>query len=308
MRTLIKRLVPGPVLRLRQQLQVSRSLRREFAEDRRRYQAAMLPDDHLAHRRLTGRNLEAQVTKDYHRVEKGLALPAPRQPFGADVSDRLDLLVPLVDPAAAYLPHAASARTALHDWNGGGSLTDEVSPLRTPAERGIPDPDQFFTTRHSVRDYDARDVADDVLEHAVALAINTPSVCNRQAWHIRFYRGDDVARVLTFQNGNAGFRDTVPVVAVVTTDARMFAGAGERNQGWIEGGLFSMSFVWALHSLGVDSCMLNMSVTNDRAAAVRVELGMDDEELVVMMIAIGYGREGHRRARSPRRTTTEVIR
>lgn len=271
----------------------------------------MLPDDHLAHGALAGRNLEAQVTKDYHRVEKGLALADPKQPFGNAVAERLDMLVPVAaagSPEAAYVAHATSARAALHDWNTAGSRVEEISPLRTPAERGIPDPDQFFTTRHSVRDYEKRDVPDEVLNHAVALAVNTPSVCNRQAWHVRFYRGVDAQKALRFQNGNAGFGDGVPVVGVVTTDARMFAGAGERNQPWIEGGLFSMSLVWALHGLGVDSCMLNMSVTNDRAASVRAELGMDDEELVVMMVAIGYGREGHRRARSPRRATTEVIR
>ncbi|MBS4753334.1 nitroreductase family protein [Nocardioides sp. zg-ZUI104] len=153
------------------------------------------------------------------------------------------------------------------DWNRGGQVVDEVSPLRTPQERGVNDPERFFGTRHSVRDYDDRPVQEDLLMRAVELAINTPSACNRQAWHVRFFRGNDVVRVLRHQNGNSGFAENVPCVAVVTVDARLFAGAGERNQGWIEGGLFSMSLLyWALHSLGADGCMLNMSLTNEQVA------------------------------------------
>jgi nitroreductase len=112
--------------------------------------------------------------------------------------------------------------------------------------------------------------------------------------------------MLRFQSGNTGFTDSIPTLAVITTDTRYFSGIGERNQAWIEGGLFAMSFVWALHALGYDTCMLNMSVPNKTAAALRAEASIDDAEQVIMMIAIGRGRPGHRRARSPRKSVSEV--
>ena len=306
MKSIIKRGVPASLFARLVDVRTAWQVRHEFGVDRRRYAKAMLPDDHYVRPGLTGRNLEAQLTKDYHRVEKGLALAEPRQPFGAAVLERIDLLLPTAT-GGSYVEHATTAREALVEWNGGNSAIGDVSPVR--GERhGLEDAEAFFGSRHSVRDFSDRPVDQETLNRAVALAINTPSVCNRQAWHVRFYRRPAVARILSFQNGNAGFRESTPVVALVTVDLQMFAGAGERNQGWIEGGLFSMSFVWALHALGLDTCMLNMSVLNDQADAVRAEVGIAGNELVIMMIAVGYGRDGHRRARSPRRTADEVIR
>lgn len=310
MKQLLKRILGERALTRIRRLENRRQLRAEFAADRRRFERYMLPADHQVTKDLRGRNLEAQLTKDYHRVEKGLALADPRRPFGGAVLDRLDGLIPTakaIAPGAAYLSHAVSARSALVEWNSGGAIADDVSPAVSPTDRGLPHPEQFFSTRHSVRDFDDRPVAQELLDRAVQMAVATPSVCNRQAWHVRFFHQVEAVSVLRFQNGSAGFAQDVPVVALVTVDSRMFAGAGERNQGWIEGGLFSMTFVWALHGLGLDACMLNMSLTNGEIAALRDALAIPENELVIMMIAIGYGRAGHRRARSPRRTVSDVI-
>ena len=115
-------------------------------------------------------------------------------------------------------------------------------------------------------------------------------------------------RILRFKSGNTGFADSIATLAVVTTDTQIFAGIGERNQAWIERGLFSMSFVWALHALGYDTCMLNMSVRNKVSVALRREAGIDDAELIIMMIDIGRGRPRHCRARLPRKVLDSVIR
>lgn len=310
----IKKYIPTPLVaplkRLKHpfdRLNAKLAVGREFRLDKRRYAKAMMPEDKFTSARLSGRNLEAQLTKDYHRVEKGLALRDPKRPFGSEVHRRLDMLMPSAPADATYLAHAQSAREALDGWNADGDRRDDISPIRDIAERGISDASAFFNSRHSVRDFDDREVANEALAEAVRLAISTPSVCNRQAWFVRFLEGADARDALKLQNGNLGFGHAIPKIALITVDARMFAGAGERNQAWIEGGLFSMSLVWALHSLGVDSCMLNMSVRNRTSSKLRKRFALDDSELVIMLIGIGYGREGHRRARSPRRTSNEVI-
>ncbi|MGX9346663.1 nitroreductase family protein [Microbacterium sp. KNMS] len=282
-------------------------VRREFRLDARRYLEHMAPADWLIGADARGKHLEAQLTKDYHRVEKGLALKNPKRPFGADVERRLRMLLPQAEPTAPYVDHVSSAIDALAEWNEGGGVDSDVSPVREPRARGIEDAATFFETRHSVRDFSDRPVDPALLHRAVELAINTPSVCNRQAWKIRLFEGADVVRALAFQNGNRGFREQIPALALVTVDTRYFAAASERNQAWIEGGLFSMSFVWALHALGLDSCMLNLSVLNRTAAGLRERFSIEDAELPIMMIAIGHGSEGHRRARSPRRLVEEVL-
>lgn len=285
------------------------ALRSEFRADRLRYSRHCLPGE-TSGSRVEAKNLEAQLIKDYHRIEKGLALPEPKRPFGVAVTNRLEGNVRVgreVGTAGLILDSAESAQEALQHWNGHGHISDDVAPVVKAEERGISNADHFFRSRHSVRDFEAAEVSDELLFNAVALALQSPSVCNRQAWLIRFFREDDVPRVLRHQNGNRGFAHVVPVVGLVTVDTRLFSAPGERNQPWIEGGIFSMSLVWALHALGLDSCMLNMSVSNSRSDALREEFELADSELIIMMIAIGYARPGHRVARSPRRQLEEVI-
>jgi nitroreductase len=150
-------------------------------------------------------------------------------------------------------------------------------------------------------------VPDSQVQEAVSYAINSPSVCNRQSWKVRVYSDAvGVETALSFQNGNKGF-GAVPAVAIITSDLKLFSGPGERNQAWIEGGIFGMSVVWALHALRIDSCMLNFSEGNRQGDALRRSLDISDSEVIVMMIAMGYGAEGVRVARSPHRSIDEIL-
>lgn len=293
----------GPIMRPLEKWRA----RREFLRDAQRYAKFMTPSDPLVFSGMPIANVETQLTKDYNRVEKALTFKEPRRPFGTHVGDRIEDLMPRVDARTELYAHAASSTTALREWNAGGGVSDEIAPLTEPADRGVNDPEAFFLSRHSVRNFSDRPVADEDLQRAVTLAMSAPSVCNRQSWRVRFLRDDAALKARKFQNGNGGFGD-IPVVAVVTTDLYRFCGPGERNQAWIDGGLFAMNLVMALHSIGIDSCMLNMSLTNDRIARARAAIGIPEHEAVIMMVAIGYGEEGHRRARSPRRALDTVIR
>lgn len=279
----------------------------EYREDKKRYLTFSGPDDWAAVGPLPERNLEAQITKDYHRIEKGLALASPKRPFGDSVLERLDRLIP-VSGGAEYREYAESARRALLQWNTEGTVDDEVSPPSRAGDRGLRDPDAFFGSRHSVRDFSTEAVSEAELQRAVELAMHTPSVCNRQSWIIRLYKDpESIKQALRFQNGNAGM-EVVPALALITVDSRLFTGPSERNQGFIEGGLFSMSFGWALHAIGLDSVMLNLSISTRRMSELRRGLSVPEHEMIIMMTAIGRGRPGHRVARSPRRRASDIVR
>lgn len=278
----------------------------EFLLDWRRYTRNALTG--VLDARRGGRHLETQLTLDYHRVEKGLTFKNPKRPFGTSMREHLAELLPLAlrgdDSGAVWLRSAVDADVALAQWNSQGTIDDQVAPVRQ-AGFELPDPEGFFSSRRSVRNFSDETVADDLLNRAVAMAVNSPSVCNRQPWQVRLLRGEQITRARAFQNGNRGI-DPIPILAVVTVDARMFNGRGERNQAWIEGGIFATSLVYAFHALGLDSCMLNMSVPNSVAAGLRKELGIDDHDLIVMMIAIGHAAKGARTPRSMRRTVEGV--
>lgn len=314
MKRYLKKALPRPVLRAAGRLLAPAEHAVEFSIDALRYLRHSSPRDGVVGPDDSASRLEAQITKDYHRVEKGLTLPQPRRPFGLDVRDRLSTLVPEAKrkhPDAAYIRYAEDALNALAVWNESGHIDELVSPPTSGKISSFSNEElgTFFATRRSVRNFDATmPVDDDQLRLATTWALNTPSVCNRQAGRVHYFtKKDDVERVLSLQNGNAGFRASVGAVAVVTVDSRLFTGATERNQRWVDGGLFAMTLVWALHGAGLQTCMLNWSATNKSSQRLRSAAGIDGHEDVVVLIAIGHGDRGHRVARSERRDVDQVM-
>jgi nitroreductase len=288
---------------------------REVLVDGRRHVTYAAAVDRLSALSVGERQLEAQITKDYHRIEKGLALREPRRGFGIAVAARLRANIPRYQAISGHDPtvvqHAQSALDALSLWHTDERHVEGDGPTRFLASPELLDPGQvesFFRSRASVRDFADRSLPPELIAQAAALALSSPSVCNRQAWGLwAFHDPATVQRLARLQNGSSGFRDQIPCLLVVTVDAQMFAGAGERNQRWIDGGLYAMSLVWALHALGVASCMLNWSVGRQQTQKLREAARIPDHMDVITMIAVGFPREGLRVARSPRRPVESVL-
>lgn len=292
---------------------------REFLTDFMRYSRYATPTGPDAHTYVTGANLECILTKDYHRIEKGLALPEPKRPFGADPERRIGEVLGVGDSRDraqgwdGYLEHAGSALRALEDWNRDGSVDADIAPDGESLGDNVAPWDgssaRFFNTRRSVRDFDPEvGLAEDLIRDIVETTQSTPSVCNRQTARVYYFaRGAKMNQILGVQTGNKGFGHTAAGLFVVTSDARLFSGSGERNQRWIDGGLFAMTLVWALHARGVASCMLNWSKGNGDSRTLRGIAGIPEYEDVVVLIAVGYPRKGYRVARSPRRPLDQVL-
>lgn len=284
---------------------------REFLGDWQTYSKHAANPDHLFHANHSPVHKETQLTKDYHRVEKGLALARPKRPFGKDVEERLDKLTSRNDEILGepFQQYAAESLQALRQWNSDGIIDEDFSPLGGSMARRYTYSEirTFLNSRKSIRDFSDKRVDTKLLLDAAGLSTSTPSVCNRQAARVHFYveRGQ-VRDMLKLQNGNRGFGEQIPALAVITVDRRLFSGSNERNQRWIDGGLFSMTLVWALHAMGLSTCMLNMSVSNSRADQVRDVGKIPESEDIVVMCAIGYASSTHRIARSPRRSVESV--
>ncbi|MDH3022468.1 nitroreductase family protein [Gordonia alkanivorans] len=295
---------------------------REFAIDWMRYRTYSSPTRVFDRSELGSDQLECQVTKEYHRIEKGLSLPAPRRPFGAEPKERLEALLPAHrgsvngpdfsdNHSAEYEGLARQALVALEDWNESGIINDAISPLLSSITdfSGL-DPElaaELFTSRRSIRDFSDRPVAREKIADFVEIASNTPSVCNRQPWRVRIYSGQRVQEILALHNGSAAFAMTIPHLAIVTVRTGLFSGSGERNQRWIDGGLFAMSLVWAAHSLGLGTCMLNWSRSNADTAKLRRVTSIREDEDVIVLIGFGYSAEETRVARSERRGSKQIL-
>lgn len=153
-------------------------------------------------------------------------------------------------------------------------------------------PEKFFLTRYSVRDFADKRVDGDLVTRALRLAAKAPSACNRQPWHV--YRVEEkgkIKEVLSHQNGNRGFGDSVPYLLVIASDLRAFDHSAERYQHWIDGGMFAMSVVLALHSLGLASCCLNWSKSAVGDIRFMRDQGISSSHAIVMMVAVGYAKD-----------------
>jgi nitroreductase len=107
--------------------------------------------------------------------------------------------------------------------------------------------------------------------------------------------------------GNSGFGHKVKTLLMVTVDRQCFFTEAERNQCWIDGGLFAMSLVYGLHSLGLGSCCLNWSVTRERDKLLKKVTGLKESDAVIMMIAVGHLKEEFNVATSARKSLNHFL-
>lgn len=283
----------------------------------------------------TGREeLASWILQDKHRIEKGLSLASARPNFGQVVLTRLAKNLSLYrdkyDKDANYFwgVGAFSAFENFHQqknveiapWFEALKQNFHAEDFQNPRaievgtrkhEVPLYDPTQFkafFESRASVRDYDsARRVPEELLEDITQTAIKTPSVCNRQHWRVHIVSGGLKDKVLSLQNGNAGFGGEVPQVAILTSSLKAFSLPAERVQAYTDGGMFAMSFLLTAHAHGIATCPLNWAASLRQDIEIRKLNILADSEAVIMLIALGYARSDSVIANSPRKSAADIL-
>ncbi|MEH7830322.1 polysaccharide pyruvyl transferase family protein [Gemmobacter denitrificans] len=203
-------------------------------------------------------------------------------------------------PALARIEAAAAAE--------GGVL--EAAADREP----VPDvnPDARFLDvvygRRSIRDFTAQPVAEADIARAVQLAMQAPSVCNRQAGRVHVF--SDPVRIqaaIDIQGGFGGY-NTPPRLLLVTADLNAFLFASERNQAFVDGGLFMMGLLLGLQHVGLGGCPLNTAMNTEREMALRKLLDIPDSEVFISFVAAGHYDPAILTPRSRRIGVEEVMR
>lgn len=281
--------------------------------------------------------LSSALLFQYHKLEKGLVMPGKRRFFGAEPAEAtMSMLrrwrsVGYEQNDAVYLGAVETLRgyrdrlrtesldpqnrilSRLDDFFSqiSGAAPSFSTPQRLPELNGATAPDAFRVlaeARRSVRDFLPRRVDDEVLQEAVRIAQLSPSACNRQPCRVYLVSDDERKQtLLSYQNGNRGFGHLAPHVAIVTADEQCFFDASERHEPYIDGGLFSMSFILALRTQGVGSCCLNWCVPPANDKAVHRLFDVPASQRIVMLIAIGYAPDDCMVPRSPRRDTAGIL-
>lgn len=164
----------------------------------------------------------------------------------------------------------------------------------------------FAKSRKSVREFTGNIISHKILENVVELANTAPSVCNRQASNV--YLLEDkilIDNVLKIQGGFNGYTENVNQLLIVTNDRKFYYTVGERNQLYIDGGVYLMNLLYSLHFYRVGNCPANWGKTTKDEQKLKNFITIPESQKIICMIPIGEIKNSFRTTLSKRRPAKE---
>ena len=320
----LKKILPGPVLRLLRRVKITFELILMFSVDMVRFNRTLAIDG----RRYDKDKLRALLTYYYHAIEKGLSHPNTRPGFGKEALNGLFKAIENYERSGypkndiryktsiavikSYISYHESIQFDVSDIKvkfqkylndesesiGGIDLIDRGKKNEDGRSLGFA---ELARRRRSVRAFSDQPVDTKLIEEAIAIAMKTPSVCNRQPWNVYIIKNKEVQKkVLEHQCGFKGYEDSVDTLLMVVADNRYMLSVRERNQGYIDGGLFAMSLIYALEFVGLASCPLNAALSFKNDYQIRRILNVPFYENIIMFIAVGNFPERYKVPKSQR--------
>lgn len=152
---------------------------------------------------------------------------------------------------------------------------------------------ELVQSRHSVRNFSDEKVSLDEIKYAISAAISSPSACNRQMIKTYYYPNSTKKNeiVSKYAQGLSGFDKKNINYCIITYDENSLCIPGEKNQGMLNSGLFSMNFVNALHSKNIGSCFIQFGNKMKEEKELKEKLEIKSNERVAVIIALGKYRE-----------------
>jgi len=257
-------------------------------------------------------HLLAQISIHYHSIEKGLTNVNFREGFGINaLSGLLNSLTKYEVEGydknnGTYLSGLNTIKNYIsrHEKTSVNTrylvdfLNERRSFLKNSSIKKIykkelfelinSNPETFIKSRRSVRDYSKKNISNENLYDAIELSRNTPSVCNRQPWLLHIIEDQElIMKTLSVQKGFNNYGDNISHLLLVTSDNRNFGTYSDRNQGFIDAGMYSMNLLLSLHAKKIAACALNAAFSHKVDSEIRKILDIKYYENLIMFIAIG---------------------
>ena len=167
---------------------------------------------------------------------------------------------------------------------------------------------EFSKSRKSVRSFTGQKVPFELIIKTIEIAKTAPSVCNRQPNKIFYVENKDmIDRILTIQQGLTGYSDNITQILILVSDRNYFYSVGERNQLFVDGGIFLMNLLYALHYYQIGACPAHWSHNSDKDKKIKKEINLSDSEKVICIIPIGIPKENFYTTLSLRRDNDEIL-
>jgi nitroreductase len=161
--------------------------------------------------------------------------------------------------------------------------------------------DVFSQSRCSIRDFDPQSLINlDEIIAAIDIARKAPSACNRQSAFAHIYEGAKAHELFDFQGGANGFGHDMQYAILITADMRRYF-INERHQMFVDGGLFAMDLLFALHYKGLATIPLTTAYKTNQTRKLKKTFGIPSNEVPVMIIGVGAYKETYKVAVSHRK-------
>ncbi len=280
------------------------------------------------------KQLYAYLQKQFHVIEKGMALPVPRPGFGKekilDILHNAEFYInqfghdKLIDALVATLKDYMNFNiqegedVSSEYYKKITSFIDKYPEkikiggikkiTKDTIKKAIDiDFEKFIKTRVSVRDFDDKAVPVELVDKAISIAKYAPSVCNRQGWKAHLYTDKTkIKELLSLQNGNRGFTGSINKLIIITGDTTAFT-KYEANQIFTDGGLFAMNLILSLHSLGIGSIALNTDIPYLTEKKMKITGNIPENERLIMYLGIGFLKDEFRAAYSERKENDQIL-
>lgn len=259
--------------------------------------------------------MQYTLSRESHTIEKGMSMRNPRKGFGqqkvTNLITRLRKYVNLyMNEDSAFLDYPLSTIQTYIDYtlSTGVDIPDiqknfsfllqEAGKTNVCGKAGVEkvtknsildkcnkDFESLLYSRHSIRYFSDTPVGDDVINKALELAQRTPSACNRQGWLTHVFRAPKSIDLVKWQGGSRGFEDEIKCAILVTANLKAFLNH-EVHQAYIDGGLYAMNLINALHSLGVGTIPLSCGFMEKQISQLS-KFDIPENEVPIVIIGVG---------------------
>lgn len=278
--------------------------------------------------------MQYTLLRENHVIEKGMSMRNPRKGFGQQKVEallgRLDkyynlygkidkefLRYPLstvksyikyTEDNGTPIPEIGNLYKALEQKVNLGEIETHAGIAETTKEDIQKACDSGFESllysRHSLRYFSKEPVSREIITKALELAQRTPSACNRQGWKTHVFEGEKSVELIKWQGGSHGFEDECRYSILVTADLKAFL-CHEVHQAYIDGGLYAMNLINALHSLGLGCIPLSCGFEYEKLEQLE-EFGVPENEVPIVIVAFGHLQDTFHYAVSTRKDISQT--
>lgn len=276
---------------------------------------------------------EADIIIRAHAIEKGLSMSNPRPGFGElrvkNLIELIDLYLSVYkdESFVAFVFGILDAYFAFNRENNsinekllaryelikdqkcscpsleGGIIKLRRQDVLDRINQGF---SQLVSSRYSIRDFSDERVDLELIIEAIEISKKTPSACNRQPWRVYVFRNEKLKRDLLKWQGNKGFTDNIDTVIIVASSLNSFF-INEKHQAYVDGGLYAMTLIYALHSKGLGTIPMTLAMMESKSRKLYREFGLKQDEVPVLMIGVGKFKESYSVAISERKNINHYV-